>query len=222
MSKSRGNVVNPDTVVDEFGANSLRLYEMFMGPLEQPKPWQTSGIQGVRRFLERVQTLGTRELSSQPMDDKTARLVHRTIKKVREDIEGLRFNTAISAMMILSNHLASFASPPRDAIEYLVQCLAPFAPHLAEELWSTLGHSPSISDAQWPRHDPSLCEDADIEMAVQVNGKVRGRITIPKEAPPDVAQARAMDDAGVQRALGDKPVKKVIYVPGKILNIILG
>jgi leucyl-tRNA synthetase len=156
------------------------------------------------------------------MDDKTARLVHRTIKKVREDIEGLRFNTAISAMMILSNHLASFASPPRDAIEYLVQCLAPFAPHLAEELWSTLGHSPSISDAQWPRHDPSLCEDADIEMAVQVNGKVRGRITIPKEAPPDVAQARAMDDAGVQRALGDKPVKKVIYVPGKILNIILG
>ena len=193
-----------------------------MGPLEQSKPWQTSGIQGVRRFLERVHTLSTRVLSSDTMDDKTARMVHRTIKKVSEDIEALRFNTAISAMMILSNHLASFASPPRDAVQYLVQCLAPFAPHLAEELWSTLGYAPSVSNAPWPEYNPSFCEEADIEMAVQVNGRVRGRITVPREAPKDIAQAKALSDAGVQRSMGERPVKNVIYVPGKILNIILG
>jgi leucyl-tRNA synthetase len=222
MSKSRGNVVNPDTVVDEFGADSLRLYEMFMGPLEQAKPWQTSGLQGVRRFLERVHTLGTRTLSNEPMDEKTARLVHRTTKKVGEDIDALRFNTAISAMMILSNHLAAFTSPPREAIQCLVQCMAPFAPHLAEELWVALGHEPSVSDAPWPPYDAALCEEAEIEMAVQVNGRVRGRITIPKEASQELAQARALEDAGVQRSVGERPLKKVIYVPGKILNIIIG
>lgn len=221
MSKSRGNVVNPDTVVNEFGADSLRLYEMFMGPLEQAKPWQTSGIQGVRRFLERVHAIGTRHLTDEQADDKTARLVHRTIKKVGEDIEGLRFNTAISAMMILSNHLASFEAPPRSAVQCLVQCLAPFAPHIAEELWATLGFQSSISESEWPAFDVGLCEDAEIEMAVQVNGRVRGRITIPKQAPQKLVEEKALQDSGVQRSVGEKPVKKVIYVPGKILNIIV-
>jgi leucyl-tRNA synthetase len=222
MSKSRGNVVNPDTVVNEFGADSLRLYEMFMGPLEQPKPWQTSGLQGVRRFLDRVYALGTRELSEDPMDEKTARMVHRMVKKVGEDIEGLRFNTAISAMMILSNHLASLGCPPKAAVSRLVQCLAPFAPHLGEELWVALGFEPGVSSSDWPEFDPALCEDADIEMAVQVNGRVRGRITIPKQASQDIVEAKALQDAGVQRSVGDRAVKKVIYVPGKILNLILG
>jgi len=222
MSKSRGNVVNPDVVVDEFGADSLRLYEMFMGPLEQSKPWQTSGLQGVRRFLDRVYAVGIRELSADAMDEKTARMAHRTIKKVGEDIESLRFNTGISAMMILSNHLASYASPPKLAVQYLVQCLAPYAPHVAEELWSVLGHQQSVSESEWPTFDPAFCEDSDIEMGVQVNGKVRGRITLSKQAPQELAVASALQDASVQRFIDKRPVKKIIYVPGKILNIIVG
>lgn len=221
MSKSRGNVINPDAVVEEFGADSLRLYEMFMGPLEQSKPWQTSGIQGVRRFLDRVHSVASRELSPAPMDDETARLVHRTIKKVGDDIEGLRLNTAISSMMILSNHLASTAQPPVQAIERLLLCLSPFAPHLAEELWFSLGHSTSIAMADWPDYDPDLCEDWQIEMAVQVNGRVRGRVTVAKDAPAKDVEKAAMGDTDVQRFIGEHSVKRMIYVPGKILNIII-
>jgi leucyl-tRNA synthetase len=221
MSKSRGNVVNPDAIVEEFGADSLRLYEMFMGPLEQSKPWQTSAIQGVRRFLDRVHGLAMRDLSPETTADETARLVHRTIKKVGEDIEALRLNTAISSMMILSNHLSSIKQPPRDAVERLVLCLSPFAPHIAEEIWSSLGHGASIAQSPWPDYDPSLCEDALVEMAVQVNGKVRGRVTIAKDAETKVVETAALADAGVQRFIGERSVKKTIYVPGKILNIII-
>lgn len=221
MSKSRGNVVNPDTVIGEFGADCLRLYEMFMGPLEQPKPWQTSGLQGVRRFLDRVYSVATRPLSDAALDDKTTRLLHRTIKKVGEDIEALRFNTAVSAMMILSNHLAAFPEPPKSAVLALLQCLAPFAPHLSEELWSQLGQPASIADALWPDFDPKYCEDSEIELAVQVNGKVRGRITLSKEASADDAQRLALQDAAVQKAMGGRGLKKFIYVPGKIINVIL-
>ena len=222
MSKSRGNVINPDSVVEEFGADSLRLYEMFMGPLEQAKPWQTSGIQGVRRFLDRVHSIGVREVSNEPMDGETARLVHRTVKKVGEDIDGLRLNTAISSMMILSNHLAGLKPVPKDAIEKLVLCLSPFAPHLAEELWFTLGHTTSTASEAFPSFDPVLCEDSVIEMAVQVNGKVRGRINIAKDASPEDAETAALQDASVQRFIGGCSVKKTIYVPGKILNLIIG
>ncbi len=221
MSKSRGNVVNPDSVVEEFGADSLRLYEMFMGPLEQSKPWQTSAIQGVRRFLDRVYALALRDLSSAPMPDETARLLHRTIKKVGEDIEALHFNTAISSMMILSNHLSAMKQPPRDAVARLVLCLSPFAPHIAEEIWSTLGNPVSIAESDWPEYDPSLCEDWFVEMAVQVNGKVRGRVTIAKDAVTKDVETAALADASVQRFIGQRSVKKTIYVPGKILNIII-
>ena len=146
MSKARGNVINPDDVVREFGADSLRLYEMFMGPLESVKPWQTSGIQGVRRFLDRVHALAIAPLGEAVPDEETERLVHKTIKKVTEDIEGLRFNTAVSAMMILTNHLIGLTPPPREALEKLVLLLSPFAPHLAEELWSgPLGRPSSIA-----------------------------------------------------------------------------
>jgi len=195
---------------------------MFIGPLEQAKPWQTSGIQGVRRFLDRVYAIGMRELSSQPMGDETARLVHRTVKKVGEDIEALRLNTAISTMMILSNHLAGLRPAPREAVEKLVLCLSSFAPHLAEEIWSVLGHTVSIANEPFPDFDSSLCEDSIIEMAVQVNGKVRGRITISKDANPKDAEAAALQDSSVQRFVGERSVKKTIYVPGKILNLIIG
>jgi leucyl-tRNA synthetase len=221
MSKSRGNVVNPDAVVEEFGADSLRLYEMFMGPLEQSKPWQTSAIQGVRRFLDRVHGLALRDLSAEPMADETARLVHRTVKKVGEDIEALHFNTAISSMMILSNQLSGIKKPAREAVERLVLCLSPFAPHIAEEIWSTLGNAASIAQSPWPEYDARLCEHALVEMAVQVNGKVRGRVTIAKDAETKAVEAAALADSSVQRFIGQRTVKKTIYVPGKILNIII-
>ncbi|HMA93682.1 MAG TPA: leucine--tRNA ligase, partial [Polyangiaceae bacterium] len=221
MSKSRGNVINPDVVVEEFGADSLRLYEMFMGPLEQAKPWQTSGIQGVRRFLDRLSAVASRSVSEESPDVPTLRLTHKSIKKVGQDIEALRFNTAISTMMIWLNHLAGYEQPPRASIEALVLCVAPFAPHLAEELWTTLGHEPSIANVAWPRHDEALCVDDTVEMAVQVNGKMRGRITLRKEADAAEAEKAALEDPNVRKFVGDKTVKKTIYVPGKILNVIL-
>ena len=221
MSKSRGNVINPDSVVEEFGADSLRLYEMFMGPLEQAKPWQTSGIQGVRRFFGSRICCSYARTVPRFNGWRDGALVHRTIKKVAEDIEALHFNTAISSMMILSNHLSAMSHPPREAVERLLLCLSPFAPHLAEELWSMLGFARSIVRSPWPDFDRSLCEDASVEMAVQVNGKVRGRITIAKDSSSNEAEAAAMTDASVQRFIGQRAVKKTIYVPGKILNIIL-
>jgi leucyl-tRNA synthetase len=221
MSKSRGNVVNPDDVVRDHGADALRVYEMFMGPLEQVKPWQTAGLLGVRRFLDRVYAIGTRP-PGDVMDDETARLVHRTVKKVTEDIEGLRFNTAVSAMMILANHLYGQEHPPREAMEPLVLCLSPFAPHLAEELWERLGHAPTIADCAWPSWDPALCVDAEVEIAVQVNGRVRGRITVARDAPEETARARALADEGARPHLAGRTVRKVVYVPGRIVNLIVG
>jgi leucyl-tRNA synthetase len=222
MSKSRGNVVNPDVVVAEFGADSLRLYEMFMGPLEQTKPWQTSGIQGVRRFLDRVHALGQRELGEEAPDTETAKLVARTVKKVGDDIEALRFNTAISAMMILTNHLNGLQKLPRAAYEPLVLCLSPFAPHLAEELWSQLGHRPSIADVPFPVYDPALIHDETIEIAVQVNGKVRGRVQLTRDATEAEARRVALADENVRKFLEGKPEKKLVYVPGRVLNFIVG
>jgi leucyl-tRNA synthetase len=221
MSKSRGNVVNPDEAVDEFGADSLRLYEMFMGPLEQAKPWQTSGLQGMRRFLDRVHTLASRELFDSATEPDTLRLVARTVKKVTEDIDGLRFNTAISAMMILCNHLFGLERPPRTALETLLKCLAPFAPHLAEELWVSTGHEPSIAVAPWPDYDPTLTIDDVIELAVQVDGRVRGRIQVPRDADDEFVRQRALEDANVSKHVAGKKIRKFVYVPGRIANFIL-
>jgi leucyl-tRNA synthetase len=220
MSKSRGNVVNPDSVIAEHGADALRVYEMFMGPLEQMKPWQTSGIFGVRRFLDRVDALVSRELGDE-MDLETAKLVHRTVKKVGEDIEALRLNTAVSAMMILTNHLHGLARVPREAAEKLTLCLAPFAPHLGEELWQRLGHEPSVAVAPWPSFDPALCVDDTVEIGVQVNGKVRGRVTLGLTASEEEARTAGLADSNVAKFVEGKPLTKVIYVPGKILNFIV-
>jgi len=221
MSKARGNVVNPDGVVADVGADSLRVYEMFMGPLEQTKPWQTSGIQGVRRFLDRVYNVATRAPSELPSDPETKKLVHRTVKKVGDDIEALRFNTAVSQMMILSNHLNASEHPPRDALELLVLCLSPFAPHLAEELWERLGHPASIADVAWPTYDPELIVDDELEIGVQVNGKVRGRAKLSRTASEVDARAAALSDENVRKFLEGKAEKKLIYVPGRVLNFIV-
>ncbi len=222
MAKSRGNVVNPDHVVAEFGADSLRVYEMFMGPLEQTKPWQTAGIQGTRRFLDRVDAVAQKPLVEGEGDDETRKLLHRTIKKVGEDIETMRFNTAVSTLMILTNRLASLESAPRAALEKMLQVLAPFAPHLSEELWQKLGHSELISQTPWPSFDPALCVDDVIEIGVQVNGKARGRVKLAKDASEDVAKAESLKDENVAKFVQDKALKKFIYVPGKIVNFIVG
>lgn len=221
MSKSRGNVVNPDDIVAEFGADSMRVYEMFMGPLEATKPWSTSSIAGVRRFLDRVYAVAQRADAETRPDLPLTRLLHRTIRKVTDDIEGLRFNTAISAMMVLSNELMKLDRVPAEAIEVLAQLLHPFAPHLGEEVWEMLGRAPSIQRHPWPTYDAALCEEDQVEVPVQVNGKVRGRITLPKDASQDQALAAARELPTVAAQLDDKPLRKTIWVPGKILNLIV-
>jgi leucyl-tRNA synthetase len=221
MSKSRGNVINPDDVVREHGADSLRVYEMFMGPLERTKPWQTNGINGVRGFLDKVYNIASRVPSESPMDSETNKLVHRAVKKVGADIEALHFNTAVSTMMILSNHLQSQERPAREALEKLVLCLSPFAPHLAEELWAHLGHTTSIALEPWPNYDAAACEDDEIEVPLQVNGKVRGRVVLRKDADEAGARAAALLDKGVQNQLAGKQIVKTVYVPGRVLNLIV-
>ncbi len=189
MSKSRGNVVNPDMVVKAHGADVLRLYEMFMGPLEDVKPWQMSQIQGVVRFRDKLWALGQRP-AADGIDEATKRLLHKAIKKVTGDVEALAFNTAISAMMVLTNQLAALEAVPREAMRALTLLVAPFTPHLAEELWHLQGHAESLAHEPWPTWDEALCVDDVVEMAVQVNGKVRGRVTLPRAANEDDARPR--------------------------------
>ncbi|MBX7193740.1 MAG: leucine--tRNA ligase [Sandaracinaceae bacterium] len=221
MSKSRGNVVNPDAIVKQFGADALRLYEMFMGPLEATKPWSTDSIQGVRRFLDRAYTVGTRTPSDAAPDDALLRVLHRTIRKVGDDIAGLRFNTAISALMQLVNELFPLEAPPRFALETLALLVHPFAPHLGEELWERLGHSGSVQRAPWPAYDAALCVDAELEIPVQVNGKVRGRVKVPADAAEAAVVAAALADEGVKKLLEGKQLVKQQYVAGRILTIVV-
>ncbi len=230
MSKSRGNVVNPDEVVEAYGADSFRLYEMFMGPLEQVKPWNTRGVEGTHRFLNRLWRLLTDGRDSgglrsaigddEPTDEQS-RALHQTIAKVTEDIEGLRFNTAIAALMEFTNTANKWDFLPRDLVEKLVLLLAPLAPHLAEELWERLGHSESIAFAPWPEADEQYLRNDTIEVAVQVNGKMRGRISIPAEATEEQVIAIARSDENVARHLFDKELKRSIYVRGRIVNFVV-
>ncbi|HVY44279.1 MAG TPA: leucine--tRNA ligase [Minicystis sp.] len=220
MSKSLGNVINPDDIVKSFGADVLRLYEMFMGPLEAVKPWQSGQIQGVARFRDRFYAVGTRA-PSETIDEATRRELHKTIKKVTHDVEAMAFNTAISAMMVFLNHLAAMEAPPREAVEGLTLLVAPFAPHVAEEVWMKLGHSRSLAHAPWPAYDEALTVDATVELPVQVNGKVRGHVTLAPAASEDEARAAALAVDGVKAAMNGKSIRKLVYVPGKIVNIVV-
>lgn len=224
MSKSRGNVVNPDDVVEVHGADALRLYEMFMGPLEAVKPWQTSQVSGVVRFQNKLFNVvkeAAKNDASVEMDEETTKILHKTMKKVTEDIENMSFNTAISAMMVLTNHLTSLKDQvPREAAEKLTLMVSPFAPHLGEECWSLLGHDDTLAYHPWVEHDEALCVDNTVKMGVQVNGKTRGEIEIPKDADQEGAMGEAMKVQSVSNQLDGKDVKKIIYVPGRILNIV--
>lgn len=228
MSKSRGNVINPDTVVEQYGADTFRLYEMFMGPLEQMKPWSSKSIEGIFRFLARVYRLYIHEgkpnekLLAPPSDEKAVRkILHQTIKKVSDDIETLSMNTAIAQMMIFINEAYRFEAIGREAAEAFVLLLSPFAPHLAEELWQALGHDKSLAYAQWPQYNPEYLVEEDFEAVIQVNGKIRARTRLAVNLS-DVefeAAARALDV--VKAALHDKTVKKVIVVKNKMINFVV-
>lgn len=232
MSKSRGNVINPDAVVAEYGADSLRLYEMFMGPLEAVKPWSMHGVEGVYRFLSRVWRLFINDrveevrladaVRDTTPDRDTLRLLHQTIQKVTEDLEGLRFNTAIAAMMELTNHLTRLEARPRSVLEPFVLLLSPFAPHLAEELWHALGHPGSLAYEPWPRHDPNLAKADEIEVPVQVNGKVRSRIQVPAEIDEAGLKEAALADARIRETIAGKQLRKIIVVPRKLVNVVVG
>jgi leucyl-tRNA synthetase len=232
MSKSRGNVVNPDDIIKEYGADSLRLYEMFMGPLEAVKPWSTRSVVGVYRFLDKAWRLvvdtDAETLKLSPAvkdvepDRETLRLLHRTIQKVTEDTEGMRFNTAISAMMEFSNHVTKLEVRPRAVLEPFVLLLAPYAPHAAEELWRALGHAPTLAYEPWPKYDPALTKADEIEVPVQVNGKLKARLRVPADIDDKSLEAAALADEAVKGQTAGKAVKKVIVVPKKLVNVVVG
>ena len=232
MSKARGNVINPDVVVEQYGADALRLYEMFMGPLEAVKPWSMRGVEGVYRFLGRVWRLfiddrsDDMRLAEQVRDvepeRETLRKLHQTIQKVTEDLDGMRFNTAIAAMMEFTNHLTPLAVRPRSALETLVLLLSPFAPHLAEELWHQLGHKQTLAYDAWPKHDPALVKEDEVEVPVQINGKVKLKLTLPAGLDDAALKEKVLADEGVKALLEGKQIKKVIPVKGKLVNIVVG
>ncbi len=226
MSKSRGNVVNPDEMMDQFGADAVRLYEMFMGPLEAMKPWSTRGVEGITRFLERVWRLIVNEegrlssaiVASVPSPDHQ-RLLHQTIKKVTEDIEQLRFNTAISQMMVFTNEMTKTEPRSRALIEPFVLLLSPFAPHLAEELWALLGQQPSVSQQPWPVFDPTLTVSDRLTIPIQVNGKLRAKIQVGTDATREQVEGLARTEAA--EWLQGKEPKKVVYVEKKLINFVV-
>ena len=223
MSKSKGNVVNPDQVIEEFGADSLRLYEMFMGPLDEMKAWNTASIIGLRRFLEKVWKLQskTQDRKSKVKNISAESAVHKTIKKVTEDVAELKFNTAISSLMILVNGLDKQDEVDVDTYRTLVVLLAPFAPHVAEELWEKLGNKKSIFLAHWPKCDPKKIREETKTIAVQVNGKVRGTVELGVAATEAEAKALALADPKVSAAIAGKEIRKCIYVPGRIVNFVV-
>ena len=222
MSKSRGNVVNPETIIKSYGADALRLYLMFLGPLEAMKPWSTKGIEGIARFLRRVWSLATDEsrMTAETEDDKKLRVLHQTIKKVTEDYEALGFNTAIAQMMICVKELSLGESVAKHSVETLVKLVAPLAPHISEELWQSLGHTGSIVEAGWPEYDLRQLTVNSVKIIFQVNGKYRGDSQMPADVSKDAALNAAKSNERVQSFIEGKEIKKEIYVPGKIVNIV--
>ncbi len=226
MSKSRGNVVNPDEMIDQFGADAVRLYEMFMGPLESMKPWSTRGVEGITRFLDRVWRLMVGEdgavsaaVTGVAPTPEQQRLLHYTIKKVTDDIDALRFNTAISQMMVFTNEMTKLEQRPRQLLEPFVLLLLPFAPHLSEELWDRLGHAPSAGQQPWPVFDPALVVSDRWTIPIQVNGKLRGKLEVDAGTSRDQLEPLAKQE--IAEWLQGKEPKKVIYVEKKLINFVV-
>ncbi len=223
MSKSMFNVVNPDDIVERYGADTLRLYEMFLGPVEQSKPWDTNGIDGVNRFLRKLVALFSKcdQADRRDMTPEERKIVHKLIKKVTQDIENFSFNTSVAAFMIAVNDLSALKSDSTVALETITRLIAPFAPHLAEEFWHQLGHDGSVADAEWPQWDESALTEATVKYPVSFNGKVRFVIEAPADADRDAVSEQALADPAAAKWLDGKTPKKVIVVPGKIVNIVI-
>ncbi len=231
MSKSRGNVVNPDVVVKDYGADSLRLYEMFMGPLEATKPWNMAGVGGVRNFLDRAWRMVVDqdaetiqlvdELVDTPCDEAQARVLHKTIRSVTEDIESLSFNTAIARMMEFVNFFTRQKQRPREAIQSFVLLLSPFAPHIAEELWSILGNPQTLAYEPWPQWDEAALVESTVEIPIQVNGKLRTKLVVAADISKDDLQQQALQPERIQEALAGKQIVKTIVVPGRLVNFVV-
>jgi leucyl-tRNA synthetase len=231
MGKSLRNSVTPDEMYESYGADTLRLYEMFTGPMDQSRPWETKAVVGVFRLLQRIwrnvvdEETGEVTVSSDPPDDETLRVLHRTIDAVREGMERMRFNVSIAKITELNNHLTA-AHPaggvPRDVVEPLVLLLAPLAPHVAEELWARLGHPESLATAPFPEADPALLVEDTIEIPVQVNGKVRGHITVARGADAAALEAAARADDKIAALLAAGTVRTVIAVPDRLINFVVG
>jgi leucyl-tRNA synthetase len=221
MSKSLGNVINPDDVVREFGADSVRVYEMFMGPLRQEKPWSTQGLVGVYRFLDRVWRLADRPLSEDAPDQELLRTLHKTIRKVSHDTDELAFNTAISQMMILVNELYKRETLPRAVWDPFVRLLAPYAPHIAEELWEMMGNEPPVSLVEWPSYEEALTRDDEVEVVLQVNGKVRARMHVAAGMDKATLQTAAAQNDRIRDYTEGKNILKVIVVPDKLVNFVV-
>ena len=221
MSKSLGNVINPDEVVDQYGADTMRLYEMFMGDFEQAAPWQTSAIAGCNRFLDRVWALSDKLVEGEGYRPAMETLMHQTIKKVGADIEGLKMNTAIAQLMTLVNALYDNGGATKAELETVVQLLNPFAPHMTEELWEKLGHShdEQLAYYPWPKYEEAKCVESTVEIAVQVNGKVKARLKVAADITSEDAIAAAKADPAVAEALSGKTVVKEIYVKGRLVNL---
>ncbi len=222
MSKSRGNVVVPDTYIQQWGADTFRMYLMFLGPFQDGGDFRDSGIVGQRRFLEKVWALahdagGAKGTPTPELEQK----LHRTIRKVTADTEALQYNTAIAAMMEYVNELREQGAGSRELIEPLVIMLAPYGPHIAEEMWSVLGHDSSIFEVPWPSYDERLASAGDVEIAVQVNGKLRSRLTVPRGMAEKDVLARVMTDDAVKKFVDGQKVKKVIYVQDRLVNLVI-
>jgi leucyl-tRNA synthetase len=236
MSKSRGNVINPDVVVGKYGADTLRIYEMFMGPLERDKPWSTSAIEGVYRFLQRTWRLFVEEgeqsgeqvneprlcVSDIEPSEEDLKITHKTIKIVTEHIEGLRFNTAISQLMVFVNHMTKLPVKPKVCLKPFVQLLNPFAPHLSEELWEKIGEKSMLTYEPWPKFDPEHVKDQLLTIAVQVMGKTRGTLEIEPDTDQAAVELLAKQIPAVANQLQGKQIRKVIFVKNKILNLVIG
>ena len=224
MSKSKFNVVNPDDICDNYGADTLRLYEMFLGPIEQSKPWNTNGISGVYNFLNKVWRLFFNDnelvISESEPDKESLKAIHGTIKKINEDIESFSFNTCVSALMILVNKLNEIKCHSRTVLEDLIVLLSPFAPHISEELWNVLGHDNSIADEEYPVHNPKYLIETEKKYPVSVNGKLKYQIVLPLEISQEKVENILKNDKSVIEIINDRAIKTIIFVPNKIINLV--
>jgi len=228
MSKSRGNVINPDEIVENYGADTLRMYEMFMGPLEKSKPWNTSGMEGIFRFLNRVWNLYIddngkirEDIQNVEPNHRIKKLINKTVRKVTNDIENLKFNTAIAQLMIFVNEISKEKIKPRSVMETFLHLLNPFAPHISEELWNRMGNKEILAHLEWPEYDEEYVRDDLVVIAVQVNGKLRGQFEIDIDASEEEYIEKALSLERVKNYIGSKPIRKKIVVKGKIVNLVV-